>query len=237
MTSPLPFPAITVCNLNPLDLSKLSVERGKALDLAMSDAVYSLMAQSKPSNDTGTDGVDPDLMSAALTIADMSVADLMFASDIDTSEFFTSCQFGSKLMDCSKLFTPFQLMFDSVLPPATRRTSLKLTVYVNHAGYSSQVNELGAKFHVHAPGDTPDMMTSRHVAPTGFSTSVALRMFEHEYLPPPHQAFGDSSCTDTDSAEFRRLMDGDPPLYEGSQGGQYSLDACLAHRGFVQVAD
>ncbi|KAK7482955.1 hypothetical protein BaRGS_00025855, partial [Batillaria attramentaria] len=231
----LPFPHLTVCNLNPLDLTKLPSESAAALQsIADPSSPYLSSSGNSSYNFTGGD---------QSILTDASSAGLFDMSQVPVDEFFTSCEYEQE-KNCSRLFTAFQLGYDRCyvlntkeLPSATRRTSLKLTIFVNEAGYASDIEEIGVKFHVHDPGETPDMMVSHHRAATGFKTNVALRLHEYKYLPPPYKAFGDKSCTDTETAEFRRLMDSDPPLYYGSQGQEYSLDACLNGRSNKMASD
>ncbi|XP_070196858.1 acid-sensing ion channel 3-like [Littorina saxatilis] len=120
------------------------------------------------------------------------------------------------------------------LKKATRRTSLKVTINVNVAGYLSHVESAGISFFVHEPGNEPDMMLNRYEAATGFTTSAGIRMYEYDYLPEPYKAFGDSTCTDTESEEF--LSQGDSSLFYGSDNQtRYSLDCCLTTRARVKA--
>ncbi|XP_070196705.1 acid-sensing ion channel 3-like [Littorina saxatilis] len=246
MTSPLPFPALTICNINPLDATKLA---GSTFG---SDIDGNLTVES-----TTVDGLIPDQTSVPLintatekaSPLNESAGKQFKSARIEVGEFFTSCRYGgndeSDNVDCSTIFSPILLTFDSCfvlnaskLQPATRRTSLRLTINVNAAGYFPNVLTLGVKYHVHTPGDLPEMYSSsRHVASPGYATHVGLKVVEYHYLASPYKAFGDSECVETDTAEFRQTMDGSPELYPGSKGSPYSLDACVLMRAYEIVND
>jgi len=65
---------------------------------------------------------------------------------------------------------------------------------------------------------------------------IYLIPLQHSFLPKPFKAFNDGECTDTETNEFKDLMDADPELYPDSRGTQYSLNACIVKRTHLEVA-
>ncbi|KAK7097951.1 hypothetical protein V1264_004854 [Littorina saxatilis] len=124
MTSPLPFPAVTICNMNPLDTTKLTPFQLKAYN-----SYFETGAGSTPGSDgdgnltvesTIVAGLIPDHISSPLFNTTEKASplngDLFESARIEVGEFFTSCGYGSDKerdkVDCSAIFSPITLTFD-----------------------------------------------------------------------------------------------------------------------------
>ncbi|KAK7097605.1 acid-sensing ion channel 1C-like [Littorina saxatilis] len=216
----LPFPGVTLCNLNEVDVSKIAIDNTTFRNIK----AYIVFGFDSPN------ASDPEVRKALDTPIDTVVN----ASWIGIKEFLVGCHInGIRLDDCGGIFTFVQTSRTKCASLDTEHSSLKsmryggpesgIRVYLNvhQDGYvMSDSVAAGVKLFVHEPGHLPDLQSSGILLSPGVSTYVGTRPLQYTFLPKPYKAYGDEACVD--------INDPSDPEYPGQLRltDQYSYAAC-----------
>ncbi|KAK7097607.1 hypothetical protein V1264_004555 [Littorina saxatilis] len=215
----LPFPGVTLCNLNEVDVSKIAIDNTTFRDIK-TEFVFDF---------TLTNASDPEVRRALDTPIDAVVN----ASWIGNKEFLMGCFINSVRLNCSGIFNFVQNSRTKCASLDTEHSSLKSMRYggpksgirvilnVHQEGYAiSDSVAAGVKLFVHEPGHRPDLQSSGILLSPGVSTYVGTRPLQYTFLPKPYKAYGDEACVD--------INDPSDPEYPGQLRltDQYSYAAC-----------
>lgn len=218
--SSLPFPAITICNINSLDVTKVSY--AKELREIIASAAFDTKTPSLVVNPSHR------------RVFNMSAKTVLDDTAPPFNDMFQVCEYDEETRNCSDSFyirywgmTRCYTLDLTKLEPATYRTSLRVIININQDGYVVHRDKAaGVKFYLHHPSDEPNVeMPHGTVASPGFSTHISMDVHHFKFLPSPYKSMGDRFCIDTSSLEFLRKYD----------APEYQANSCFMNRAMDQA--
>lgn len=213
--SSLIFPAITICNINSLDVSRVSYAK----------ELRDIIASAAFDTNTPSLNVSPNHQ----RVFNMSAKTVLDATTPPFNDMFRVCEYDEETRNCSESFyvrywgmTRCYTLDLTKLEPATYRTSLRVIININQNGYVVHRDKAaGVKFYLHHPSDEPNVeMPHGTVASPGFSTHISMNVQHFKFLPSPYKSMGDRFCVDTTAPDF--LKNYDAP--------EYQANFCFMHR-------
>lgn len=222
----LPFPAVTLCNLNPIDKTKMGdFEKVKSYFLAFTSLHFppnqplnwsnpDLKPFTYPMNESWFRSVSPDL-SSMLFMCAWEGRRLKPPCSQNFSEHFTDMGICYTFNDANQTrrYGPLYTSHTGSM------TGLVLYLYINESTYIYNPEmATGVKILLHHPNDEPDASREGILVSPGFSTRLNLKQISYKFLPPPYKAFRNSHCLDTESASFRNHL---------KYHHYYSYNACI----------
>ncbi|KAK7474217.1 hypothetical protein BaRGS_00034566, partial [Batillaria attramentaria] len=223
----LPFPGITICNLNDVDSILAPVDNAIFRD------VKTYLVFGFPEVNES----DPEYSQVLNTPIDRIVNSSFVANE----EFVIGCELNGVGKACGEIFDYIQsssskcLSLKTDLPDLQEMvyagpfSGIRLYHYINQPGYVIQQHvSAGIKLYVHDPDELPDLHSSVILLSPGFSNYVAARPIQYKFLPKPYMAFGDEPCVDTDESSFD---------YKLRLSDKYSYTACNLECTLEEVAN
>ncbi|KAK3770162.1 hypothetical protein RRG08_038674 [Elysia crispata] len=209
----LPFPAVTICNLNQYIRERLP-------DDPMIEKV--LYAQSEyagisrhlgyshklPDLDNLTDVPGEELRRIALHAAP-KLKDLMLL-----------CKWGAKTYNCQDIFRPLHTGYgtcyvfngpdiapDNLARAVSAFSQLRvLMTTLNNQTYFSKLIHAGVKVLVHQPDEMPFPLFSGWFVRPGVAASMALTRHDSKCLPYPFQAYSNAFCEDSKAEGYKNRL-------------------------------
>ena len=171
----LPFPAISFCNINDMRMSTL---RGSLIDEAIRLQNYSILANSDPAETWNL------TKSSAHEIEDM-ILECTFngqpCSHKNFSEFYWKQ--GERCFTFNDGKSELGVL---ALNNAGRRSSLELTINIQHYDYYRDRSKAGIHMILHDQEETPVRLEGPMISP-GFSTHVQFKERKYINLPAPYK--------------------------------------------------
>ena len=184
----VPFPAVTVCNLNP-------VKKSFAMENDLTDVLGLLYHSSKLNYNQTRDILSEceNSMNISNISQTCSLHDILYQGQTDLKDFIVQCNFGGDLssndyFDCVDQFFPvitnlglcytFNGHNDSgrYVKAAGERYGLKIVVNIHQNEYGSSLNgNAGIKMSINSQGSLPDPNEKGIAVPPGRNAFVALR--------------------------------------------------------------
>ncbi|XP_076468401.1 acid-sensing ion channel 1-like [Babylonia areolata] len=215
----LPFPAVSICNINTMDVSRVAY--AESLRDIMSWTAFG------PFNMHLDEAEDQHWQ-----VLNMSAQTILEQTDPGVNETIRACFYDGGIRNCDELFdvtywslTRCLTLDVSKIKPASGTTNLRVVVNVNEAGYVVQEDKsVGVKLFVHPVNDAPNFNAHTCAASPGFSTHVALKYQQMRMLGYPYKSYGDRYCVKTIDTKGLPVT-----------GSKYHLMPCLKHRAVMMA--
>ncbi|GFN96015.1 acid-sensing ion channel 1-like [Plakobranchus ocellatus] len=223
--SELPFPAITICNINQFMRDKVpDIPIVKHVLFYFSE--YAKMAfgdykHNMPDLDNLTD------------VSGEELKRILLDATPRLSDFFHQCRWETKIYNCEDLFRPINTTYGScfvfngpeVKPENMAKavgsvSSLRVLIHLsNNKSYYSRLIHAGAKVIVHEPYQMPYPETDGFSLRPGLSATIAISRSESKSLPRPYKAYSNGYCEDTQAEGYANKL---------SEYQTYTTIHCLA---------
>ncbi|XP_025087242.1 acid-sensing ion channel 1-like [Pomacea canaliculata] len=204
----LPFPAVTICNLNQFHRERVPRNDPRVVDLLRNLSAIKSLAKVVDLPPVPRDQfplTGERLMEIAVN-ASHKLNDLFMVCIWKTQPIACDLLFHRTLTDLGFCFTfNSHLSGDRFNATDSRHTSgLQLLLNIEQdKSYYSKFSIAGVKVLFHEPEEVPLLINKGIVVGPGTFTAVAMRREKIRRLPPPFKAFGQSYCLDTKRDDYK----------------------------------
>ncbi|XP_076467647.1 acid-sensing ion channel 3-like [Babylonia areolata] len=206
-TARLPFPSVTLCNLNGMEMSKLKAQDTETCNMTAVFQNLTLagvhLAARKPWD------VPVEDRTGSCQLLNQTFQKISRQAFADLNSTLMQCLWDEEEVSCDRLFTPVDLdsrrcfQFNAAAG-AGRKASrsrglysgLEVILHVRQSEYSfSAIKSASAGIQVilHEPEEMVDELKGFVLSP-GFTHYVQIVMTKYNFLPAPYKAFGENAC-------------------------------------------
>ncbi|KAK6173627.1 hypothetical protein SNE40_017044 [Patella caerulea] len=217
-----PFPAITICNFSPFNMTRLNPDSTMRSFFAK---LSYLQAEGGKANWS-----DPNFGSF---YSQNLTKEWLLNVSVDLDVMLETCKFDGVSQPCRNYFKPVILdnsvcfAFNSDYQH-TRKTklwgaeaNLNMQIFLDQKNYMYSPNmEAGVKVIVHDPHIIPTADSPSVLAADGMTTHIGIRKTQYKFLPEPFIAFGDRPCVETDATDFVNPLD--------HKNDSYTYEKCMS---------
>ncbi|KAK7097714.1 acid-sensing ion channel 1-like isoform X2 [Littorina saxatilis] len=231
----VPFPAVTLCNLNQFTKSRLPLDPGlRYLIKLLSEASVigqetytSTTTTPQPQTDLNPTSKNADISSSRVprwsNITGPELHQIVWDTAQDTSDFLYLCSWERQIVPCREMFeatlTDLGVCFTFNGRGVGGRykklmssqfgawTGMRVLMFINQTEYYyAKTMQTGVKVLLHEPEVTPMPSTSGMLMRPGVSAHLAFRRTEHQGLAAPYKAYRNVYCVDTESSEYKHTL-------------------------------
>ncbi|KAK3770161.1 hypothetical protein RRG08_038673 [Elysia crispata] len=209
----LPFPAVTICNLNQYIRERLPD------DPMIETVLYAQSQYASISRHLGFSHKLPDLDNLT-DVSGEELRRIVLHAAPRLEDMMLQCHWGAKTYNCQDIFRPLHTGYgtcyvfngpdiapDNLARAVSIFSQLRvIMITLNHQSYFSKFIHAGIKVLVHQPDEMPFPLFSGWFVRPGVAASMVLTRHDSKCLPRPFQAYSNAFCEDSKAEGYKNRL-------------------------------